>query len=100
MEEGTVREIFYEPKHPYTKGLLNSIANSNVDNKEPLKPIPGTPPDLIKLGNECPFAPRCSEAMEICTKYGPVSKEFSPTHKCKCWLHCADKYEEVIASGR
>ncbi len=100
MEEGTVNEIFYEAKHPYTKGLLNSIANSNVDNKEPLKPIPGTPPDLIKLGNECPFAPRCSEAMEICTKYGPVSTEFSATHKCKCWLHCADKYEEVIAGGR
>lgn len=96
MEEGTVNEIFYEAKHPYTKGLLNSIANSNVDNKEPLKPIPGTPPDLIKLGHECPFAPRCSEAMEICTKYGPVNTEFSKTHKCKCWLHCQDKYEEII----
>ncbi len=96
MEEGTVNEIFYEAKHPYTKGLLNSIANSNVDNKEPLKPIPGTPPDLIKLGNECPFAPRCSEAMEICTKYSPLSTEFSKTHKCKCWLHCAERYEEVI----
>ena len=96
MEEGTVKEIFYEAKHPYTKGLLNSIANSNVDNKEPLKPIPGTPPDLIKLGNECPFAPRCSEAMEICTKYSPLSTEFSKTHKCKCWLHCAERYEEVI----
>lgn len=96
MEEGTVNEIFYEAKHPYTKGLLNSIANSNVDNKEPLKPIPGTPPDLIKLGHECPFAPRCSEAMEICTKYGPINTEFSKTHKCKCWLHCQDKYEEII----
>ena len=99
MEEGTVNEIFYEAKHPYTKGLLNSIANSNVDHREPLKPIPGTPPDLIKLGNECPFAPRCSEAMAICTKYGPVNTEFSPTHKCKCWLHCKDKAEEVIAAA-
>lgn len=98
MEEGTVDEIFYHAKHPYTKGLLNSIANSNVDNKEPLKPIPGTPPDLIKLGHECPFAPRCSEAMEICTKYGPANTEFSATHKCKCWLHCQDKYEEIIAA--
>lgn len=98
MEEGTTDEIFYHAKHPYTKGLLGSIANSNVDNREPLKPIPGTPPDLIKLGHECPFAPRCSEAMEICTKYGPVNTEFSPTHKCKCWLHCQDKYEEVMAA--
>ena len=49
MEEGTTDEIFYDPKHPYTKGLLNSIANSNADHREPLKPIPGTPPDLLKL---------------------------------------------------
>ena len=52
MEEGTTDEIFYDPKHPYTKGLLNSIANSNVDHREPLKPIPGTPPDLLKLGDQ------------------------------------------------
>lgn len=97
MEEGTVNEIFYESKHPYTKGLLNSIANSNVDNKEPLKPIPGTPPDLIKLGNQCPFAPRCNEAMAICTKLSPAKTEFSNTHSCKCWLHCKDKYKEIIA---
>ena len=96
MEEGTVNEIFYEAKHPYTKGLLNSIANSNVDNREPLKPIPGTPPDLIKLKRECPFAPRCSEAMEICTKYGPENTEFSKTHKCKCWLYCKDDYKKII----
>lgn len=99
MEEGTVNEIFYESKHPYTKGLLNSIANSNVDHREPLKPIPGTPPDLIKLGNECPFAPRCSEAMEICTKYSPAKTEFSKTHKCRCWLHCKDKAAEVIKAA-
>lgn len=96
MEEGTVNEIFYEPKHPYTKGLLNSIANSNVDHKEPLKPIPGTPPDLMKLGNECPFAPRCSEAMEICTKCAPAQTEFTKTHLCKCWLHCKDRYKEIM----
>ncbi len=86
MEEGTAHEIFYEAKHPYTKGLLNSIANSQVDQKIPLKPIPGTPPDLIKMGNECPFAPRCSEAMKICTMVGPEKTELSSTHKCKCWL--------------
>lgn len=96
MEEGTADEIFYEPKHPYTKGLLNSIANSNVDHREPLKPIPGTPPDLLKLGDECPFASRCSEAMEICTKHAPFVTEFGETHKCKCWLHCKDRWREVV----
>ncbi|MDD5936207.1 MAG: ABC transporter ATP-binding protein [Clostridiales bacterium] len=96
MEEGTVNEIFYEAKHPYTKGLLNSIANSQVDHREPLKPIPGTPPDLIKLKDECPFAARCSEAMEICTKYNPLTTKFSDTHSCKCWMHCKDRYKEVV----
>ena len=95
MEEGTTDEIFYDPKHPYTKGLLNSIANSNVDHREPLKPIPGTPPDLLKLGDQCPFASRCSEAMEICTKASPLVTEFGETHKCKCWLHCKERWHEV-----
>lgn len=96
MEEGTTNEIFYEAKHPYTKGLLNSIANSQADHTEPLKPIPGTPPDLIKLKNECPFSARCSEAMEICTKYSPLTTKFSETHKCRCWLYCKDRYKEVV----
>lgn len=96
MEEGTAEEIFYESKHPYTKGLLASIANSSADKREALKPIPGTPPDLLKLEDECPFAARCSEAMEICTKYNPLVTEFSPTHRCKCWLHCKDRYKEAV----
>ena len=96
VEKGSINEIFYDPKHPYTKGLLNSIANSNVDHREPLKPIPGTPPDLLKLGDQCPFASRCSEAMEICTKASPLVTEFGETHKCKCWLHCKDRWHEVL----
>ena len=59
VEEGTVDEIFYEPHHPYTKGLLNSINNSAKDNDEPLVPIPGTPPDLLKLPKGCAFMSRC-----------------------------------------
>ena len=58
VEEGTVDEIFYEPHHPYTKGLLNSINNSAKDNDEPLVPIPGTPPDLLKLPKGCAFMSR------------------------------------------
>lgn len=99
MEEGTTKEIFYEAKHPYTKGLLNSIANSKIDHREPLKPIPGTPPDLIKLGDVCPFAPRCSEAMYICTKYNPLKTQFSQTHSCRCWLHSRDRYREIVKGG-
>ncbi len=96
MEEGTTDEIFYEPKHPYTRGLLNSISNSEGDKKEPLKPIPGTPPDLLKLKKGCPFTARCSEAMAICQDYNPLKTEFSKTHKCNCWLYCRDRYQEVL----
>ena len=66
VEEGTVDEIFYEPHHPYTKGLLNSINNSAKDNDEPLVPIPGTPPDLLKLPKGCAFMSRCPYTMKIC----------------------------------
>lgn len=99
MEEGKTEEIFYDPKHPYTKGLLGSIANSKADHREPLKPIPGTPPDLLKIGDECPFAARCKEAMKICTMKAPVKTEFSDTHFCSCWLHSRDKYKEVLGGG-
>ncbi len=62
-ETGTDREIFYEPNHPYTKGLLNCINNPEDDDKE-LTPIPGSPPDLLKPPAGCPFVDRCSEAYE------------------------------------
>lgn len=99
MEEGAVREIFYEAKHPYTKGLLGSIANANADHTIPLKPIPGTPPDLIKIGNECPFWARCPDAMEICRMHRPLTTEFSGTHRCSCWLYCRERYKEVRTEG-
>ena len=64
-ERGTAEEIFYNPKHEYTKGLLNSIPNvSNLGQK--LQPISGTPIDLLNLPKGCPFAPRCENAMKIC----------------------------------
>lgn len=94
MEEGKTDEIFCDPKHPYTKGLLKSIASS--ESKEPLQPIPGTPPDLLKIKKGCPFAARCNEAMVICTEYDPLITGFTETHKCTCWLHCHDRYKEVI----
>jgi oligopeptide transport system ATP-binding protein len=99
MEEGTADEIFYDPKHPYTKGLLGSIARETGDEKEPLKPIPGTPPDLLKMKDGCPFAPRCEEAMVVCVDHNPGNTEFSGTHRCSCWLHCMEKVSTVAAPG-
>ena len=66
VEEGTVREIFYEPKHPYTWGLLRSIPQKSGE-KRKLIPIPGSPPDLIAPPPGCPFVARCPYAMNIPT---------------------------------
>ncbi len=85
VEEGTVREIFYEPKHPYTWGLLRSIPQKSGKNKK-LMPIPGSPPDLIAPPSGCPFAARCPYAMNICASAMPPEHVLSDTHKARCYL--------------
>ena len=71
VEYGTADEIFYEPKHEYTKGLIKSIPRLNVESKERLVPIEGQPVDLLNPPAGCPFAPRCSKCMKICLKQMP-----------------------------
>lgn len=93
VERGTDKEIFYESRHPYTMGLLNSINNPDASTKEPLKPIPGSPPDLLAPPAGCPFVDRCEKAMRICKKQMPEATQISPTHTTSCWL------EEVEAQG-
>ncbi|GIO25240.1 ABC transporter ATP-binding protein [Oceanobacillus sp. J11TS1] len=84
IESGTKREIFYQPKHPYTRGLLNSVPR--LDTKEELKPIVGTPPDLFSPPKGCPFTARCPYAMEVCDKVYPAQATISDTHHVDCWL--------------
>ena len=98
VEEGTVDEIFYEPHHPYTKGLLNSINNSAKDNDKPLVPIPGTPPDLLKLPKGCAFMSRCPYTMKICEVQASPVTTYSETHCCRCWLECMDE-TKITVSG-
>lgn len=87
MEEGTTDEIFYEPRHPYTLGLLKSIPkHTTKEEKERLVPIPGTPPDLLKPPAGCPFAPRCNYSMKICKDEMPPFARFSESHRSRCWL--------------
>lgn len=90
VEQGTTQEIFYNARHPYTKGLLNSINNSEKDDDEPLVPIPGTPPDLTALPAGCSFMARCPYAMKVCAvQKGPVTR-YNNTHFCRCWLENKD----------
>ena len=85
VEEGTVREIFYEPKHPYTWGLLRSIPQKSGE-KRKLIPIPGSPPDLIAPPPGCPFVARCPYAMNICNSTLPEMTQLSDTHCARCRL--------------
>ena len=92
VEIGTDKEIFYEPKHPYTQGLLNCINNPEDDDKD-LQPIPGSPPDLLNPPKGCPFVDRCEKAMRICKEQMPSVTVFSETHQCACWLNELRKRE-------
>ena len=87
VEIGTDKEIFYDPKHPYTHGLLSCIANPENDDEEELTPIPGSPPDLLNPPVGCPFVDRCTKAMKVCKLYPPEVTTFSDTHQCACWLN-------------
>ena len=87
MEEGTDMDIFYHSRHPYTEGLLHSVATYDeaTQTKRRLEPIEGSPPDLRQPPVGCAFVDRCKYAMKICKQYEPESISLSETHSCKCW---------------
>jgi oligopeptide transport system ATP-binding protein len=85
VETGTVDEIFYRPKHPYTWGLLSSMPRLHQDDAE-LLAIPGSPPDLANPPKGCPFAARCPHAMKVCVDHMPNYATSSETQKTACWL--------------
>lgn len=86
VEIGSTDDIFYNPKHCYTQGLLRSIPKISEQGHERLVPIEGTPVDLLNPPAGCPFAPRCEKCMKICLKEMPDFTEISPGHKSACWL--------------
>ena len=85
VEAAGVREVFHNPKHPYTLGLMNSIPSLAADKKR-LEPIKGVVPDPYEVPPGCGFEPRCPHAMEICGITMPDLKEVSPGHTTACWL--------------
>jgi dipeptide transport system ATP-binding protein len=97
VETGTRREIFYNPQHPYTKGLLNSVPRLDVDGAE-LIPIGGTPPDLFSPPVGCPFTARCPYAMEVCDKVYPSATKLSDSHGVDCWLQ--DERAQKLLTSR
>ena len=94
VEYGTTDEIFYDPQHEYTKGLINSIPKLNAEEKERLVPIEGTPVDLLNPPAGCPFAPRCKQCMKVCLDRMPPRTELSDTHYTYCWLRQKEEFEK------
>jgi oligopeptide transport system ATP-binding protein len=87
IETGTVREVFYSPKHPYTWGLLTSVPLATSDGSQELIPIQGSPPDPLDPPKACPFAARCPHTMKICVEDMPEFTDFTGQHRAACWLH-------------
>ena len=94
VEYGTTDEIFYNPQHEYTKGLINSIPKLNAEEKERLVPIEGQPVDLLNPPAGCPFAPRCKNCMKVCLNKMPPKTELSDTHYTYCWLRQKEEFEK------
>ena len=96
-EQGTADEIFYNPCHEYTKGLIRSIPTTTNDG-EPLQPITGTPIDLLNMPAGCPFAPRCDAAMKVCIEHRAERMEINCDHYAACWMNVKRAVEEGTIS--
>ena len=94
-ERGTADEIFYNPKHEYTKGLMRSIPTVSDEDRR-LEPIGGTPVDLLNMPDGCPFAPRCDRAMKVCLFHKAKEIGINENHAASCWFN----FKDAIAEGR
>lgn len=92
-EQGTADEIFYNPRHEYTKGLIRSIPTATSAGTK-LRPITGTPIDLLNMPAGCPFAPRCDAAMKICLRERPENMVINDDHHACCWMNVKDGIED------
>jgi len=88
VERALTKELLSNPLHPYTNALLNAIPEPNPENRNILKEVPpGEPPDLVNPPLGCRFAPRCSQAKDICSKERPPELEIKDKHWVRCWLY-------------
>ena len=90
VEYGKSRELYNDPKHPYTQGLLSSIPNIEATDQK-LLAIPGSPPDLLNMPQGCPFWPRCPRVMKVCRAKEPTTINLNGRHLVKCFLYGGEK---------
>jgi len=91
VERGRTVDIFEDPKHPYTIGLIKSVPRLDRENSERLYSIQGQPPNVIDLPDCCPFYPRCEKAMDICKQKYPQAAAFENGRAVSCWLYSEAK---------
>ncbi len=91
VERGATGEIFAEPKHPYTQGLIKSVPRLDQAQGDRLRSIRGQPPNVIDLPDCCPFYPRCDKAMDICKRKYPATTEYGNGRAVSCWLYTEAK---------
>lgn len=99
VEQGSVNEIFYNPQHPYTKGLLASMPRLDMKEKERLVPIEGTPVDLLDPPKGCSFGPRCKYCMKVCLNNHPPVTDDGSGHSCACWLKVKEQLKKEGAEN-
>ena len=99
-EQGTADEIFYNPCHEYTKGLMRSIPTADTAGTK-LQPITGTPIDLLNMPKGCPFAPRCDAAMKICLQERCERMQINDDHMASCWMNVKKGVEDgsIVLEG-
>jgi oligopeptide/dipeptide ABC transporter ATP-binding protein len=102
VEEGTLDEIFYDPQHPYTWGLLGSLTRLDRPRPQRLPQIAGSPPSLLDLPKGCPFRPRCPHEFSKCPEYPGLEARLpeSPGHRDRCWLTPEEKREKRQVAGQ
>ena len=102
VEEGTLDDIFYDPQHPYTWGLLGSITRMDRERPHRLPAIPGMPPSLMNRPEGCPFRPRCPHEFAKCTELPPLENRLSESagHRDRCWLEVSEKRDRRLVDGQ
>jgi peptide/nickel transport system ATP-binding protein/oligopeptide transport system ATP-binding protein len=102
VEQGTLDEIFYDPQHPYTWGLMGSVTRVDRDPPRRLPAIPGAPPSLLRAPEGCHFRPRCPHAFDRCREVPPLESRLpdAPDHLDRCWLATEDKRVKREVGGR
>ena len=102
VEEGTLDEIFYDPQHPYTWGLMGSLTRLDRPRPHRLPQIAGSPPSLLDLPTGCPFRPRCPHEFSKCTQRPELEAQLqdAPNHRDRCWLSPEEKRERREVEGQ